>query len=356
MLLVGFTLVGPLWAENFESLTAGRMAVLEEYVERTAALETELDVISQRLESLETTGYAKSSADTCSACPAWSVRLEYLNWAVRRHDLDFAIATDDTALAVGAGAVQRVELDRGSGVRAGIAYLTRSNWEIAFGYTYFHTSGSAFAVEPPRGNLWATRSHPDRNEEATEAAAEANLDYHVFDLDAGHAFLANRCTALKVFGGVRWADIDQDLLIRYRGRDFGNGLVSQPVDMEAFGVRVGMDGYWHLRGGWSLFGRGAGSIMYGQFEKQMLETNVSGADTIVDVTDNYERAVPVLEAAVGVCWACTWLEISGGYEVQSWLNMGDRSTFVDDVHEGLYVPVASDILLDGFFLRCAVVF
>ena len=88
--------------------------------------------------------------------------------------------------------------DRGSGVRAGIAYLTRSNWEIAFGYTYFHTSGSAFSMEPPGGNLWATRSHPDRNEEAREAAAEAGVD-DVTDIAVVRAIALRLFT--RVLGG-----------------------------------------------------------------------------------------------------------------------------------------------------------
>ena len=351
--MAGFALVCPLPAQDFAPLNAGDFLAEDGYVERTELLEGELAALRERLDMLETGNCNDPGCSPACVSPGWTLNVDYLNWTLRRRDLDFAISTDDSALAVGAGVVHELEFDRDSGVRAGLAYMTKAGWEIAFTYTYFHTSASAAALAPGGGNLWATRSHPDRNEQAATAMAMASFDYDVLDLEIGHPLPMNRFTALKMFGGLRWANIDQDLRCEYDGIDFANGVVTHPVSMDAFGVRLGLEGSWQLPRGFSLFGRGAGSVMYGNFRSRLLETNLSGADLIVDVSNDYEQAVPVLEAAVGASWRNSWLEIAAGYEFTNWFNLGDRSSFVDNEHEGLYAPEATDVLLDGFFIRCA---
>ncbi len=76
----------------------------------------------------------------------------------------------------------------------------------------------------------------------------------------------------------------------------------------------------------------------------------------MDVSNDYQQAVPVAEAALGIAWRHDWLEFDAGYEVTNWFNLGNRSMFVDDADAGAYAPLANDILLDGWFLRCAVLF
>lgn len=259
-------------------------------------------------------------------------------------------------MAVGNGSVRSLDFGQASGVRAGIGYLFPSGWDLTGNYTYFHNSASAFAEEPAGGNLWATRSHPNVNQEAETAAATGSFKYDVFDLEAGYGYRFNESVAIRPFGGLRWANIDQNLNVRYDGRDFDDGVVDNNLTMNGFGFRLGMDGYWHLGHGWSLFGRGAGSVMYGKFQSRLLETNFSGADTIVNVKDNYNQAVPVLETAMGAAWQYEEFQFAVGYELNNWFNLGNRSMFPDNAHEGAYAPASNSVLLNGYFFRCTVVF
>ena len=286
----------------------------------------------------------------------WVAKVDYLNWSVNRQGLDYAVATDGTAQAVGNGSVRNLEFGRDSGVRVGVGYLFSSGWDLTGNYTYFRNSASAFAAEPAGGNLWATRSHPNVNQEAETAAATGSFNYDVFDLEAGYGYRFNESIAIRPFGGLRWANIDQNLNVRYDGRDFTNGVVDNNLTMNGFGFRLGMDGYWHLGHGWSLFGRGAGSVMYGKFQSRLLETNFDGADTIVNVRDDYTQAVPVLETAMGAAWQYESFQFAAGYELNNWFNLGNRSMFPDNAHEGAYAPASNSVLLNGFFLRCSVVY
>ena len=286
----------------------------------------------------------------------WIAKVDYLNWSVNRQGLDFAIATDGTAQAVGNGSVQNLDFGQASGMRVGVGYLFASGWDLTGNYTYFHNTASAFAAEPVGGNLWATLSHPNVNQEAATAAATGSFNYNVFDLEAGYGVLLTDAIAIRPFGGLRWANIGQNINVRYNGRDFDNGVVNNNLTMNGFGFRLGMDGHWHLGRGWSLFGRAAGSVLYGNFRSHALETNFSGADTIVNVRDNYTQAVPVLETALGGAWQHNGYHFAAGYELNNWFNLANRSMFPDNVHEGAYAPSSNSVLLNGFFVRCSVLF
>jgi hypothetical protein len=286
----------------------------------------------------------------------WIAKVEYLNWNVRREGLDFAIPTDGSSQAVGVGSVQNLKFGQASGVRTGLGYLFTSGWDLTGNYTFYRNSESAFAKEPAGGNLWATRSHPNVNQEASTAAASGSFNYNVFDLEAGYGYSFNEAIAIRPFGGLRWADIDQVFNVRYDGRDFNNGVVNNSLGMNGFGIRLGMEGYWQLGRGWSLFGRGAGTVMYGNFKSRLLETNNAGVDTIVNVSDRYTQAVPILEAALGGAWQHNGQQLAVGYEFNNWFNLGNRSMFPDNAHEGAYAPMSNSVLLSGFFVRWSLVY
>jgi len=321
----------------------------------TAYLESEIAELKSRMDAMDSSGAAqRDNLKIAEAvCPGWLVSVDYLNWDLHQRGTDFAVTTDDSALSIGEGSVHHLEMDRDLGFRLNAGYRFATGWELAAGYTYFATSATATAAESAGGNMWATRIHPNDNEEAATADAARWFDYNVFDLEARSPWLRSCPVAVQWFGGLRWADVEQDFQVTYDGYDFDDGVYSNRTNMTAFGLRLGAESQWRWSANWALFGSAAGSILYGRFHTQLLETNVSGADTIVDVRDDYRQAVPVLDAAVGVAWNRGPLQIRGGYEMANWFNLADRSMFPDDVHEGAYTPLAEDVLLEGFFLRLA---
>lgn len=287
--------------------------------------------------------------------PGWSTSVDYLNWTLQRRGLDFAIPTNDTALAVGVGQVQNLEFGPDSGFRTRLGYTTVNGWEISFRYTSFETSANAFAADVG-GNLWATRAHPDRGEEADTADAFGDFDYDVFDIEVQRWVMVRRNTALGIMGGFRWADIDQDFRVDYDGRDFDQTVFRNPVEMNGFGIRLGGEGHWRITDCFSLFGRAAGTVMQGDFTSRLVETNFAGTDLVVDVTDEFTNTLTAIELAAGISWHRGPFSIAGGYEMIDWSNLGERATFSSATHEGAYDPSSVDVLLEGFFVRGAVVF
>lgn len=318
----------------------------------TAALEAELADLRSRMDALDHAAASKGDHKSmASARPGWLVSVDYVNWDLRQRGTDFAIETNTQAEAIGSGSVHNLDMDRNSGVRMNLGYRTLSGWELGLGYTYFQTDGTAFVAAPAGGNLWATRSHPAIWEEAGTADAFADFSYNVFDLEARYPLVQDCPVTMQIFGGLRWADIDQTFQVAYDGDDFTNALYRNATSMTGFGLRLGAESHWRLNSSWSLFGNAAGSILYGRFSTHLLETDQAGGNTIVDVRDDYGQAVPVIDAAVGVAWNRGPVQIRGGYEMANWFNLADRSMFPDERHEGAYAPQANDVLLDGLFVR-----
>jgi hypothetical protein len=354
-LAIGCLLVSPVRGQPIRLAQPARADSASTVFASNARLEAELADLRSRLEVLDQANAVKLDDGGLgdSVCPGWLVSVDYLNWDVRQRSTDFAITTDDSAV-VGRGAVHHLDMDRNSGVRTSLGYRLGSGWTLALGYTYFQTDGAASVGEPAGGNLWATRSHPSRNQEASTADASGESTYNVFDLEARYPLVRSCPVTVQIFGGLRWADIDQALRVAYDGRDFIDGQFSDVSSMTAFGLRLGAESQWRLNSSWSLFGNAAGSILYGRYHTALLETNrtgMAGMETVVDVRDDYDQAVPVIDAAVGVAWNRGPWEIRGGYELANWFNLADRSMFPSFQHEGVYTPQSQDVLLDGLFVR-----
>jgi hypothetical protein len=351
-LVIGCVLISPVRGQQAGLAQPASADSASAVFASNAMLEAELADLRSRLDVLDRANAVKlDDKDLGDAvCPGWLVSVDYLNWDVRQRSTDFAITTDDSAV-VGRGAVHHLDMDRNSGVRTSLGYRLGSGWELALGYTYFQTDGVASAAEPAGGNLWATRSHPALYEEALTADASGEFTYNVFDLEARYPLVRSCPVTAQILGGLRWADIDQALRVAYDGRNFTDGQFSDVSSMTAFGLRLGAESQWHLNSSWSLFGNAAGSILYGRFHTALLETNRAGLETVVDIRDDYDQAVPVIDAAVGVAWNRGPWEIRGGYELANWFNLADRSMFPSYQHEGAYTPQSQDVLLDGLFVR-----
>ncbi|MCG8450858.1 MAG: Lpg1974 family pore-forming outer membrane protein [Pirellulales bacterium] len=282
----------------------------------------------------------------------WFAAADFLNWTLRRQDLDFAITEDGSSLTIGQGQVHNLMLGTEPGARFETGYRSGNDGSISFRYTFVDFSDTASATRPGGGGrLFATRSHPEDDEEADQADAVGTFHYDVLDLEVAQRLHFNETAVLKLLGGFRWVDIDQNNQYRYDGRDFDNGLIQNQVDMNGFGVYFGSELRWSVPHNFQVFMRGEGAILYGDFESHLFQSDSSGADVIVDVTNNYWQSVPSLAAVIGISWELGCVQLSSGYELTSWFNLSDRSSFNDSNHSGAFTPNSGDILLDGLVVR-----
>lgn len=282
-------------------------------------------------------------------------RAEYLFLKPRRRSMDFAIIDpNDQGAEIPEGSIESLEWERRSGFRAGAGYvLPGSGWDIGFVYTYLHSNDSRSLVAPANGTLLTTLSRPGAVDEVTAASASASLDYDVLDFELGTKVVQSPFSTIRVFGGPRMAWIDQKLSAQYDGNTAVQSEASAPLLFDGYGMRMGGEGNFAMGGGFSFFTRASGSLLVGDFRTRLLETNSAGNTLVADISEKYEKVVPVAELGVGLAWQRGNFRVTAGYEITNWFGMVESRDFVDDWHESRMSTRTSNLSLEGFFFQLA---
>lgn len=323
------------------------------------SLEQKQKQLQQQLDALKQTGKNRQDAVVLDKQPQnLSVYAEGLFLKPNTTDLmDFAITDPGTALAT-SGDIERVKFDQANALRVGLNYRApNSPWDIHGNYTTFRTEGENSATAPAGGFLFSTQSHPLQNHEAQTANADAKLKYDGGNLEVGHNLKLGKNAGLRLFGGLGVASVDRDMTVNYDGISYTQGQVKSSSSFTGVGPRLGVEGRLNLGSGFSVFGRGAGTLLVGSKRSTLRETDNNGADVVTDF-DYKQRGemVPALEAAIGVDWQKAISKnakvgLSAGYEVQKLFNVTDSLRFSDDIRPGTLSRTNGDLSLNGFFVK-----
>jgi hypothetical protein len=237
-------------------------------------------------------------------------------------------------------------------------------------YTSLNVETNDEVMEPAGGLLWAPLAAPSVGiNQADRATAEYDLNYDVFDLEIGQKIAVGNSVNLRLFGGLRYADIDNELNVLYYGGPVGfdpndPGRVNIPSDFSGFGPRIGVDGSWQFARGWSLMGTAATSLMVGDFDInyeycQQLQPN--GTPCAFPFTETHLKSnldnqfVPVLEAKLGVGYEWQYrqalLHAQLGYQWENWFDGYGTTDFYDSGYSSVHNTRREDFGLDGAFFR-----
>jgi hypothetical protein len=292
-----------------------------------------------------------SCDQSCDQPGCFFMDAEYLLLRPRRRAFDFAI-TDPSSKDAPIGSIESLEWRTRSGVRVGGGYaFPGDGWEAGAYYTYLHSDASAFVAKPSGGTLFATLTHPGTIEQVDTALATSGINFNVVDVELARRFNTSERLAFRVFGGARFASIDQSLNAFYNGVDANLAEVHRPIEFDGAGIRVGGEGYWNINWGLSLFASASGSLLFGDFRSTLIQTNNNGATTDVNVVDDFEKIVPVIEMGIGVAWQYRNVQVKVGYEISNWFGLVDSPDFVDAIHQGKLAHRVSDLSLDGLDLQ-----
>jgi hypothetical protein len=286
-------------------------------------------------------------------CCGWGsmfVNAEYQLLQPRRRALDYVIVSgtnDGTAQ----GPVDTLGLQTASGVRVGGGYQTPdSHWQLGAYYTYLHTQSTAVAGAPPNGALYSTLTQPGFISLVSSAAAATSLNYQVFDLEVARRYPMSDNGNVRIFGGARFAWIDQSLTAYYDGISANQAVVSSPETFFGAGLRVGADGQWAIFRGLGFYGRAAASLLSGNFTTAVRETNNANATTLTNVTENYNKMVPIAELGLGLSWERGNVRARVGYEMINWFGLVDSPDMVHDFSNKLDHRY-SDLGLQGMVVQ-----
>jgi hypothetical protein len=255
---------------------------------------------------------------------------EFLLVRPRRRPDDFAIV-DPQNNAFVSGSVNHFDLDTTGAYRVGLGYRLANGLEVDGVYTYLHSKDDQALGKPTNGQLFATLSAPITFDSANSAIGGSNLDLDVIDVEFARRWEPCKDLGLRFVAGLRIASIDQKTSVAYDFGDANLGVsnVNDHLDFEGIGLRVGTEGWWGLRGGLGIYAKAFASLMSGELKTSFNQTVQSGRLAVVDVSDKFEKVIPVSELGLGLGWHGDHLTFRVGYELQNYFGMVDRIDFND---------------------------
>ena len=275
---------------------------------------------------------------------------DYLYVRPRRRLQDYALVDPFNDGRV-AGSIEHLNWDWRSAFRVGGGVRLDCGLEAAFYYTYLHDATSGGVIAPDGGVLFATLTHPGTVDQVSSAFAATSFNYNVFDFELGRTFTLCDSFGLRLFAGSRSTRIDQNFNALYDGLTANKDFVSTRVTFDGSGARIGGEVTWHPGYGLGLYGRGAASLVLGDFKSHLAEINNAGTTVLVDVSDRFEKVVPVLELGFGITYQLRSFRLTAGYEWTNWFGLADLPDFVDDFHQGKLARRVSDLSIDGLMVR-----
>jgi hypothetical protein len=301
---------------------------------------------------------SKSSASTLNDSHFF-LDADYLNWQIRRSDLDYAISGN---LNLGGGLDNsirhQVKHKPQPGFRMLLGRAINDDWTIAFGLTTYSADENATIVAGS-GLVYATLTNPYQfDTQIGRADASSNFEQRVYDLYVSRHVIIGGKRNVKIFGSLRFADHDSSKRVDYFDIDEISPLsnITTETSSTGFGIRIGGEGIWDIAETAYLFVAGETSLLLNRVTTTTVNTRTpgGGATVINSVIDNYTQPLSVLGASVGFGRKFGELDIRLGYEINSWFNLGARTAITNDVSASYYSynREESDIMVEGAFLRC----
>lgn len=284
----------------------------------------------------------------------WYASTEALILRPRRGAFDF-VTPGGTGL-VANGDVQSLNYELRTGARAELGYRGEGGWDVLAGYTYFRAGVQDRLAVGAGQVLIPTLTRPGLTNQANYAAADANIEYNLFDATAGKRFAIDEHFAVRAFGGLRFASIRQNFQAYYDGRDARSAAVFAPTTFQGFGPIAGAETILTAKYGLHLYGKVSGGLITGPSSNRLLETNNSGATTYANTSYDVRKVVPTVSVGVGGGWQYRTVSFRMGYEITHWFGLIDQPRFTDDASRGKLVTRPADLSLEGLFIQVGLAF
>ena len=281
---------------------------------------------------------------------------EFLLDRARRGAFDFVLLSTNPGLAT-VGPVDSLNYSLQPGVKVDLGYRFGSTgWDVTGSYTYYHTSANQVVGAGPGEVLFPTLTRPGLVDQVSSAAATANLSYNMYDMTMGRRFAVDDHFALRMYGGLRFASIQQTFKAYYDGIDASQSAVSAGSTFQGFGPIIGTEGVLSGWRGLNVYARVAGGLVTGQSNNPLGESNNAGQTIYVNTSYNVREVVPTVSIGVGGGWQYRTMSVRVGYEITNWFGLMNRPRFSSDVAQGALTPQSANLSLEGLFVQVGVAF
>ena len=281
--------------------------------------------------------------------------IDWLYLSARGQDLGYA--TPVTAAGTPTGSTATVSPNSETGFRLGGAIAANECTSLYVAWSRFRSSGGDVRRAPgaPGGPfLQSTLLHPS----AAPFAGDSRFSSAGYDLDFDTADVALDWTLTQTWNsrlngslGFRWGSLTQDL----RAVHVATGLrsVRTNIDFDGYGPRFGLDYERIGHFGLITYGRGALSLLIGEFDaryRQAVPLAVAGISE--------DRVVPQLDLECGFGWESHdgAIRLTTGYFFGFWNNVVTTPAFINGVRTGRLADIDDSVTFDGLAFRAEVRF
>ncbi len=278
------------------------------------------------------------------------------------------------------GQQSRADLNWDWGFKAGLGInFDHDGWDVLARYTYFSTSSfDTTSVEPPSvifpqigdGTLGSPSVSLDQGVGyCLKATSDISLDYDNVDLDIGRNYFVSHNLSFRPSVGLQATWLKTQQKVNYTGGNnlvfsedytiYGAGINSLYVRERSrywgMGPRLALDSKWYLTNGFSIFGNGSASLLYGLFHN-FTRNWYSANDNKVYLKDNFHRFVPNANISLGlsydtyVCNDKQHVGVSLGYETQYYWR-ANQTIQIAAEDNTMYGVMSEDISFRGVTLE-----
>jgi len=314
-------------------------------------------------------GDSCNPCNPCAPCPSlcgtggnWGLRADLLWWSANVDGglpygtVDSTVVNSTAALSTFLGDVRTLDFKWKPGFRLGLGYdlsCDCDSWDFQLLWTHIrpHANGSTdlnpSGLErfvPAWGVGFGANSFTNDFTGFTKATASWRLHFDLLDFELGRDFHVSNCLSVRPFIGVRGGWIKQNFNISIYD---STGLLREGVhlgtEFAGVGLRTGLNSEWRLGCGFSLYGNGAFSIIYGT-QKNPVAVALANASTLLSpyVPTNaqhhdFDASRAILDASAGIRWTtffcCDTISLSfafGWDQIYLWNQSG-----FDNINLGL---------------------
>lgn len=191
----------------------------------------------------------------------------------------------------------------------------------------------------------------------TDMRTHASVQMNVYDLESTRPLAVGQNWRLHWSAGARLADVDQF----YEAVSTAGGVPVSRGDFDATflgaGPRLGLgaERAFGQYGDWSVFARGAGSLLVGEHEIRSSNTTTIPASFQARQSESLTKTVPVFEAEIGTRWRpANWMTLSAGWTFQAWFDLGTSGGTFGGFFNG--ADDGNTMSFDGLFVRSEFLF
>jgi hypothetical protein len=332
-------------------------------------------------------GHQTCHSKACNSCSNnFTGRVDFLWWRPCSEGTQLGISNDSARtgsegarLVTNETHIRSPNFKFDPGFRLGLGYYCPSKcWDVTLNWMHFHSKARAEGIsvipksqnEGEEGLFGAKSSDLESdglfisdwleafNLPVQEAKSRWSLDMDLIDLEFAQMFYVNHCFIVRPHVGLRGARIDQNYHVEQSlntalglgGTTFSE-VVKSKNDFKGCGPRAGLDVEFHLGCGFVLYGKGAASLVYGQFNRDSRTEGTSGSSglqfpsnaefTYLSKGNNDRCTVPMSEVSIGLKWE-NCFECCNNYHPYALEIAWEQNVFYDINHFSLN-PVHSPV-------------